>query len=484
MNKDVLFSISIKNSKLPRSSAYSQLDEEIKNEFSKRNIYISPDTPIIKKQNKTQWRIAMENGNNVRAFAIELDFNRNDDTEIISVYEDTLSGFPKNIWDFKIFYSGMLNSKTNRKLSYDGSVRRNLNTKQKKKWDYFFKPDFNIVEKRFIRLEEDYERELKHAESKLQASNFYIFGLIGLISSIFFIGSTEIFGTFESVGYLVILSLITLVFGAIFLLKLAQDKISINHKKLKNEINVIKSYLIGFKNEKEKLKAQLEDRNVPSTNEILKWLQEETNELHSIVKSKYLFDEKEKKEWKKLKSFAIYQPEFKTITKQFPKQIDTFFAFKYIQDELIYSGQFFIFLFLTDNKICISKLFYDFILGKKYKEENKEYHFTDLVGIAINSTIINDPFNEHSSANEEESAIWMSFIDSNSIQIVIINDDISSDIVRRLENQVDKKTTLTLESLEEEITLDKQTLHTTTMSEAMKIVHWIKEKKKYHTKKP
>ena len=469
-----IFSVILKNSRLPKIRSYGQVDEAVRVGFSQNNISIAPDTPIIRNEKESKWRIVSEKGNGVDAYALTIDFNQNDDLETINVYKDTLSGFPNSIWDFEIFSSGMVNGKSKRKILYNGKNRYRLNHKQKQKWDYFFRPELNIVEERFTRLSQKYTRELLNANSKLTKSIASII-IIVLILAFFYFDGLEMLNWRWDID--LILILLALGYGFTFLIGIISNKISLNLIKLNREAEILKHYLKGFEEEKAKLYSQLAERQVPKETEILTWMQEEAHELESVSRSKYVFDPEEEIQTKRLNSFAIYQPEFTIVKQSFAKEIDTFYAFRYIPGTLLYSGQFFVFIFLTGNKICISKLFYDFILGKKYKEANREYHFTDLVGIAINSILVNNPFELESDLTDEVSAIWMSFMDSNSMEIAIIDDDTSSDIVSRIDSGSDKKTTFTLESLDDNASENQHSLDTTSVSEAMAIVRLIKEQK-------
>ncbi|MGH1366740.1 MAG: hypothetical protein ACRBF0_24490 [Calditrichia bacterium] len=467
-----LFTLSISSTKLPRISYFGSLEKEVKDKFESNRISIRSDSPILKTKNKNEWRIISEEKEKIRAFRIRLSFSKNTDEEILTVFPDTVSGLPSSLWDFNVFTSDVHLSRTKRKLYYSASIRPKLLEKQKQKWDFFFRPDIEKLNNNFDEIIDRCEMELEQATDLLSSSTKYL-----LFSGILVVSAVISFQFQYWLMFFLLLAIILLIFTPYTFFKVIKNTISLNIEELKNEVNKLELYLDHFRKEKEIVLEQLNDIKLPSIDEILRWREEEIAQMREISKEIYFLDADESPKTDTLNGFAIYQPEFKEMSELFPKNLSSFFGFKKVANSLFHSGMFLVFIFQNDSKICISKFFYNFILSKKFREENLEYHYSDLVGIAINSILINNPFKDEEVENKEIDTIWISFTDSKSVELAIMDKDTSNDIVDRLANPIENnEIDDSFGFLDEEMNLSEEKIKLD-MNKAVKIVRYIKDKK-------
>jgi len=470
MKKQPLFSIATQNTVLPRASRFGILDDVIRSTFDQKRIYIESGAPILETKKRNEWRIVSEKNSSIDAYRLRLLYDVNVGEERVEVYRDSVSGLPLDLWGFRIFTSNLHSPGSRQKFYYTGEQRSDLTGKKKLKWDYFFRPDVEILSNEFDNLISEYEDELISAKAILKRS----WQSIGILAALLFGGYLGV--TYDSFSY-GFLCLIFAFFMIIYMaFSLVRHRISLNTTHLKQDVKNLKLYLKAFNEEKNKVFGQLEEIQIPIHEDVQTWLNEEIGHMEEESKNKYVFSDKIQKQ-DVLSGLGIYQPEFRDIASQFPNRINSFFGFRYAEGKLLYSGLFLVFVFQTDKKICITKFFYDFILSKKYREENLEYHYTDLVGVAIKSKLVNNPFKDNDIENKEINTIWMSFMDSNNIEIAIIDKDTSDSIADRMIDTEEYDEGIDLDFFEEDIDEGQDKKADLSMSKANKIIRNIKDKK-------
>ncbi|MEM9544708.1 MAG: hypothetical protein AAGA77_01975 [Bacteroidota bacterium] len=473
--KNPIFTVRTKNTNLPKASFFSELDQELKSQFKDNEISLPGDTPIFRVRNKSEWRLVSESRATANAYRLVLEYNAEEDSEIISVYTDTLTGLPKDVWDFKIFSTDLVYHKSKKPIYFDASMRKSLSSKQKKKWDFFFRPNTSLLAKKFDTLINRYEEDYLKIKSKITRS-------IGCCIILFLILLyTYIAFKYIGIGKGFMALFIFTIYSIAFFFLVTKSTISINIAMLRNEFNIIKSYLEGYNLEKEFAFKQLDEIEIPSKNQVLNWMNEEYDLLHSSAKSKFYFPNQQPPEVKTVMTSAFSQPEFKEIRQRFPDMINSFYAIKSINGNITYSGQYILLIFMTNDMLGLSTMYYDFILGKKYIEENKEYHYSDLVGIALKSKIINDPLENESKTNLEVNAIWLSFKDSREMEIILINENAPYEIEKKLEDKRDEQITISDDLLNDDSsTQDDISLDVSSVNHAHSIVRLLQQKKLDH----
>lgn len=475
MKEKPVFVVALNTTVLPRARFFGQLENPIQSGFKQHSIHIDRSSPILKSNQKNIWRVVSENNHSIESFKLELSYNKNSDEEVVKVFEDTVSGLPKQLWDFKIFTSDVHTPISKQKIYYTGATRHGLSTKQKLKWDFFFRPDIDKLNDEFDSLIFRCEDDLSEA-TKILSKSIRTVIICALVFLVYFRVHDS-----EEIGVTLPIALLAIALSIYLFFSLLNGKLSLNINKLRKEVKSLKLYLNAFREERSSVFADLEDIDIPDGAQIDQWIDEEIMSMQEESKGKFIFSDS-KKEIDTLRGFAIYQLEFIDIQKRFSKKITTFYGFRVFQKKLIYSGLYVVFIFQNDEKICISKFFYDFILSKKFREENLEYHYSDLVGVAINSKLIHNPFEEQdqeeSVENKEINTIWISFTDSNDVQIAVIDKDTSESIAQRLINDDGEQGFIDdvqfwdqdhHDSLNDEDDLD--------MNKAYKIIKHIKERK-------
>ena len=122
MTKKPIFVVTLNTTVLPRARVFGALEDSVHSAFQRHSIFIDKSSPILRSNKKRAWRVVSETSRSVEAFRLELSHNKNTDEEVIKVFEDTVSGLPQNLWDFRIFTSDVPTPVAKQTIYYTGSI--------------------------------------------------------------------------------------------------------------------------------------------------------------------------------------------------------------------------------------------------------------------------------------------------------------------------------------------------------------------------
>ena len=458
-NHNFKFKVLTSESNLLNAKVFSDLSSDLQMAFQDSSLNVPKDSKITDMPVDNERRMILETEDTIFAFRLTVEKDRNSQNEIVKVYADTVSGYSSILWDHTIFSTGLYNMDTNEEFFYSLRERSSqLNRKQRQKWDFFFRPDVKKIERRYDSKIKRFRKDYENNQEIYNTSQIIVLSVV-VLAVLLALG--------DNLGY----SLIILLVGLILIPRLS-SKVEINLSKQKQLLLRSKKFLEVYIAEKEKVFDQLGDIDIPQPEQISRWFKEEIDMLQADALQRYLIGEDYNDEI--LRNYAIFQPGFQKIVENFPEEKKFFFGFRRVGEHVLSSGSFIVCLFQTDDKICLSTCFYDFINEIKYNENHLEYHYSDLVGIAITSTVIKNPFDDTSNENKEVNTIWVSFTDSNKIEIVIVDSKVTQGIEERIKQNEEE--ILDLDSLVDEDLKDINDLDLN-MNVAQGIVRHIQTRK-------
>jgi len=416
---------------LNSAKQFRDLSNELQKEFDKKGIVVSKKASI-KKKSKNEWRILDKFQRDIEAYYLTLNYNDITERRRLYVRGDSPSGKSDLIWDYHIFRSHIDVREVFDDKWFSCENRKKLTSTQKQKWDFFFRPIKIKVGKYQRKKLKKVQEELNQIEEELRVATI----VLAITLLVIFMGAWKN----GSVGMLIVISAIILVSLMKYLSNI--DIIALLCKMINK-----KKWIRAYEDEIDNLESQIDEIVVPSSSEIVKCLEKEIGQLNTEAVRKLSIDKAGVKTPDSdsnplnlcgisLFSHAIFQPDFqRVIFDRLGKQTQNFYGYRAYENGYIPSGWYMTFTFLACKRVCISGFYYDFILGQRVNQLNKEYFYEDLIGNSVNTNRVDDPFDNQDSKTVEVDVVKMSFRDSRKIAISLKNEKTYKDIQERIKNQ-------------------------------------------------
>ena len=416
---------------LNSAKQFRDLSKQLREKFDSEGIVVSKKASI-KKKSKNEWRILDKFQRDIEAYYLTLNYNDITERRRLYVRGDTPSGKSDIIWDYHIFRSHIDVREVFDDKWFSCENREKLTAMQRQKWDFFFRPIKIKVGKYQRKKLKKVQEELNQIEEELRVATIVL--AITLLT--IFMGAWKN----GSVGMLIVISVIILV-------SLMKYLSNIDIIALLNTWISKKKWIRAYEDEIYNLESQIDEIVVPSSSQIVKSLEKEIYQLNTEAVRKLSIDKATVQTPDSdsnplnlcgisLFSHAIFQPDFqRVIFNRLGKQTQNFYGYRPYKNGYMPSGWYMTFTFLDHKRVCISGFYYDFILGQRVNQLNKEYFYEDLIGNSVNTNRVDDPFDNQDGKTVEVDVVKMSFRDSRKIAISLKNIKTYKDIQERIKDQ-------------------------------------------------
>lgn len=442
---EVLLLSPLEFEKIEKAACFVDLPVIIQEHFQHQKFIIDDETIVIPEltKDKARWYIISKTTPFLKIYFVEVQpiiesEEEEEIKEIPIIISCETPTYAEDVYEYPIFRVGLPLVDTH----ISGIERQKLkDEKQIAKWDYFFPASKSKLIYKHLYLINEFQISKQAYEGKIsyRATTFIAVAIV-FVCLFFF--------KFFS---LPILLLGGAILSAVYIISLSKES---KCKKFLEEV------IQRIEEEKSFLENELQQDEV-SENQMKEWLKEEIIALDrkAVRELKFPEDKIVRRELQqvedigiiddyilglKVQEYGFTQPlktnGKKKIEKEFPYHLQ---AYIHHNEPLV--GVYYIhLLYLTPDKIGISRFFYDFILAKRFGDATKEYYYQNIISIGT-ETIDTEIFSDLE--EWETKSIEFSF-PNNELVYISLTDRIALENIRKL---VDDK------EMEEELSLEDDT---------------------------